>query len=364
METKNMKLVLPEIEVTLSPEWGQRINDALEQIDRHTHTHNSGVPITPSGIEIDENLNINSQGFDNVNYSVSLSKFEDESINNSVHIIDGELYFKDGNGNNVQITSGGTLNAGAAGTVGGMTGESSVSYVGGSNSYFFVDEIGESANIVADHIKVDSINSEGVISGEFVVGSGSSGFGVLPIGGITALTSLSFFAVTNTTEADDNGYVLCQGQTINDPTSPMNGVVMPNLSDNRFLRGNSTSGSVSGSEVFTLTASNIPSHRHTMNHTHNMNHTHKQFSVNTSDLDRISEDGYDTVASNTYPQTTSSVAYTIKGTSTGASVGRTSGTSTSNTGGASTSDTAYEGSGTEVEHIPQYLDVVYVMRIK
>jgi len=43
-------------------------------------------------------------------------------------------------------------------------------------------------------------------------------------------------------------FVECNGQTISDPDSPLNGVTLPNLNgENRFLRGNSTSGGTGGS---------------------------------------------------------------------------------------------------------------------
>lgn len=50
------------------------------------------------------------------------------------------------------------------------------------------------------------------------------------------------------------GWVECNGQTISDPESPLNGVTLPNLNgENRFLRGNTTSGGTGGSETHTHT---------------------------------------------------------------------------------------------------------------
>ncbi len=46
-----------------------------------------------------------------------------------------------------------------------------------------------------------------------------------------------------------NNFVECNGQTINDPVSPLNGQTIPNLNgENRFLRGGSTSGEIGGYE--------------------------------------------------------------------------------------------------------------------
>ena len=46
------------------------------------------------------------------------------------------------------------------------------------------------------------------------------------------------------------GWVECNGQTIDDPESPLNGVTLPDLnSSNRFLRGNTSSGSTGGAST-------------------------------------------------------------------------------------------------------------------
>ena len=47
-----------------------------------------------------------------------------------------------------------------------------------------------------------------------------------------------------------DGFKECDGSVINDAASPMNGETTRNLNgDNRFLRGNSTSGGVGGTET-------------------------------------------------------------------------------------------------------------------
>jgi hypothetical protein len=52
-------------------------------------------------------------------------------------------------------------------------------------------------------------------------------------------------------------WVECNGQTINDATSPYNGVAIPDLNTtNRFLRGNSTSGATGGQETTTTSGDN------------------------------------------------------------------------------------------------------------
>ena len=51
-----------------------------------------------------------------------------------------------------------------------------------------------------------------------------------------------------------SGWVECNGQTLSDAESVYNGQVIPDLNgDNRFLRGNSTSGGTGGSETMAHT---------------------------------------------------------------------------------------------------------------
>lgn len=71
-----------------------------------------------------------------------------------------------------------------------------------------------------------------------------------PIGGIIAWLK-SFTGVPATLPA---GWVECDGSVLSDADSPLNGETIPDLNgDNRFLRGNSTSGSTGGAETMAHT---------------------------------------------------------------------------------------------------------------
>ena len=64
-----------------------------------------------------------------------------------------------------------------------------------------------------------------------------------------------------------SGFVECNGQVLNDAESVFDGETIPALNNNnRFLRGNATSGGTGGSSTHTLITNELPSHTHPMSH--------------------------------------------------------------------------------------------------
>ena len=78
------------------------------------------------------------------------------------------------------------------------------------------------------------------------------GYGVVPIGGIIAW--LKSYANTPTL---NSAFVECNGQVLADTDSPYNGATIPDLNSatNRFLRGNTASGTTGGALTHTHTQS-------------------------------------------------------------------------------------------------------------
>jgi len=70
------------------------------------------------------------------------------------------------------------------------------------------------------------------------------------------------YVCATTTAADANGFVKCDGNTIVDATSPMNGVVVPYINNSIFLMGSTTAGSSGGNNNTTLTTTQLPVHSH------------------------------------------------------------------------------------------------------
>lgn len=91
--------------------------------------------------------------------------------------------------------------------------------------------------------------------------------GILPLGAVIAtFPNLSgAYSTGATTVPDVNGFVLCQGQTL--ASGPMSGQVVPNISNNNFLRGNTVAGPAGGSSTQTLNSTNF-AHQHYFGHDH------------------------------------------------------------------------------------------------
>lgn len=85
----------------------------------------------------------------------------------------------------------------------------------------------------------------------------SGGPGV-PIGGIVPFHKDFDGSVTLPAEFEE-----CDGTTINDADSPLDGVTKPDLQgQNRHIRGNSTSGGTGGASSVSLSTSELANHDH------------------------------------------------------------------------------------------------------
>jgi hypothetical protein len=99
--------------------------------------------------------------------------------------------------------------------------------------------------------------------------AGVLGPGTIPLGSVISTCShiIGAYNCTATITADAQGFVLCNGQQIVDATSPMDGQFMPDINGNDgtpvFLRGStSPSSTKNGSDSFTISSTNLPTHTH------------------------------------------------------------------------------------------------------
>lgn len=122
MATNFLGLDLPTVSQTLGPEWATKVNAAFEVIDSHDHTSNKGARIPTAGLNINAELDFNSNVASNLLQIKLVSNngtLTGAANANSTYIANGDLYFTNSSGTAVQITDGGSVvtSAGALQTV-------------------------------------------------------------------------------------------------------------------------------------------------------------------------------------------------------------------------------------------------------
>ena len=110
-----------------------------------------------------------------------------------------------------------------------------------------------------------TIQFSAATTGNVIVLGGSSGVsavGMIPIGGM-----IPWMKSITGVPALPAEFVECNGGTVSDAGSPINGQTIPTMNSgvNRMVRGNTTSGSTGGADTHTLSEAEMPSHTHTYN---------------------------------------------------------------------------------------------------
>lgn len=128
--TPNMSLILPTPGQEPGPQYATDQNQSMTIIDGHNHGPGSGVPVTPSGLNINTNLNF----LNNSPYNVKSVIFSAPATNSGLTTLytapqSGggitDLFYNDGVGNVIALTKAGQVNA----TIASIPGES---YSGGT----------------------------------------------------------------------------------------------------------------------------------------------------------------------------------------------------------------------------------------
>lgn len=139
-----MNLPIPIPGVDPGPQYALDLNSSLTIIDQHNHSIGSGVQITPSGININSALSLNGNDLINV-ASVTLTPQVSTPISGSLYESGVDLFYIDGNGNNIRITQAGSV-TGSSGTITGLpSGTASASY--GSGVFVFQAATNTAANM-------------------------------------------------------------------------------------------------------------------------------------------------------------------------------------------------------------------------
>ena len=140
--------------VTPGPQYGTDIFTNFSSIDTHDHTTGAGVKIPSAGININADLTFSGNGATGLNksqYDSLGASLSGASNYRSVHVVSGELFYLDGSGSAVQLTSSGSI-AGAAGNITGLSSPASVTF--STNKYIFKDTANSFAVMESSDIRL------------------------------------------------------------------------------------------------------------------------------------------------------------------------------------------------------------------
>ena len=134
-------LAKPAVGTTTGPQWATDLNTSIDAVDGHDHSTNKGIRITPAAINISADLEFNDNSATELK-NIIFSTATAATTSYSVYQASGNLYWRNGAGTAVQITTGSAVNAGA-GSISGMTGtDAGVTYADGSKTFNFFTDAG------------------------------------------------------------------------------------------------------------------------------------------------------------------------------------------------------------------------------
>lgn len=163
-QSPNMGLPIPIPGTTPGPAWANDVSACLLVLDSHDHTTGSGVPITPSAININADLDFKGFNATNINGVVFKSLASSPGSAGTICEVGVDLYYVDGNGNPIRITQDGSV-SGSSGTITGLpSGTASASYSSSSQTFIFQSATNVAANLDVRSIilRNSSANSKGL----------------------------------------------------------------------------------------------------------------------------------------------------------------------------------------------------------
>ena len=250
------------VAVTPAPDWGTNLNSSLDAIDAHDHTSNKGVRITPSAMNINATLEYN----DNALTEVKQAAFENQGsqptdLLRALYAYGGELYYRDASGNQVQLTTGGAVNAG--GSIDNLSSPAKANYVAASDMFTWQhnDTYSEYAKMSFSSYRLYNYRTDDSGSGvNYYVtvqytGTGSSGTLTMPNETGTVLSTSTSYGGGNLSITASAGQIdLSASSTLDLATSAANSniTLSPHGTGEVVVGNGGASGKISSSGNFDL----------------------------------------------------------------------------------------------------------------
>jgi len=144
-----MGLPVPVPSQDPGPQYAEDLNSCLTLLDQHDHASGSGVQITPSGLNINADLDFvtnNAIGLLSSRYTAQNSPLAGASDLGCTYVSGADLYYNDTAGNQVRITASGSV-AGTPGSIGSLVSPASVTWVVADDTYVFESDVNTAGNI-------------------------------------------------------------------------------------------------------------------------------------------------------------------------------------------------------------------------
>jgi hypothetical protein len=179
--TPNMSLLQPSIGVEGWQAAAGELNTSLSLVDGHDHSNGRGVAIGTAGLNIQGDLALNGNNLTTIRAlrmsALSLGTLS-ASDNAALATSGVDLYYRDGNGNNIRLTQSGSI-VGTAGSISGLNSPASASYVSGSGTFIWQSAASTSASMDMGSITLRPMTS------------GANGVTIAPPSGLGASYALT-----------------------------------------------------------------------------------------------------------------------------------------------------------------------------
>lgn len=258
--TPNMGLTEPGIGNVTSPAWAALINADLGLIDAHDHTPGKGVAISSGSINVNADFSFNGYNLLSVNSLDFSGAVTGTPATLSIYSNGTDFFFKDINGNSIQLTKAGGPNAGT-GNIQNLpstpTGGAGISWSNTQSTFQFLADNGTSAaNIDVATVVVRYPGSYPTPSGNFIAlqapTSLASGYSLtLPsLPASQKIMTLDAAGIIAAPYSLDNSTITTVSNVIEVPT---NGITYIQRANGDLTQGGVASGSISSFSFTTVT---------------------------------------------------------------------------------------------------------------
>lgn len=157
--TPNMSLVLPTVSQTLGPLWATEVNAAISLVDSHNHAAGQGVQVPTVGINVNADLpfgGFNAVGLRTARFTSQAATLTQPADAGCAYVVAGDLWYNNGSGAAVQITSGAAI-VGTPGSIGGLASPAAVTYTSVDTRFRFTSNASVNAQLDAGPVTVRSM---------------------------------------------------------------------------------------------------------------------------------------------------------------------------------------------------------------